>query len=143
MDTSSQGTAQQQNSEADDEDDDSHDPVAAAQEHGLNVKQEGIPADISGLSPEAIDAFDEVSEAWSRHAPGITPTITSGTEMPDNPEARLEDSKHHTGDAFDLRTRDLTVQQKDIIVEELTVTLGNDYDVVDKSNHIHIEYDPD
>ncbi len=113
------------------------DPAPEEDEHGLDVKK---GADIAGLSRHMTDTFDEVRAAFDRHAPGVTPTLTSGTEQA---PGRLADSKHYTGDAYDLRTRDLSDHQIDIIVEELSVTLGDDYDIVKKSDHIHVEYDPD
>ena len=58
-------------------------------------------------------------------------------------------SKHYTGDAFDVRTRDEgpDFQQwpdnvKRHLRNALKNTLGADYDVVIEPTHIHVEYDP-
>lgn len=51
-------------------------------------------------------------------------------------------SLHPSGNAVDLRTRNLTPAQIRRIAEELRRVLGDDYDVVVKRDHIHVEYDP-
>ena len=51
-------------------------------------------------------------------------------------------SLHYTGAAVDLRTRDLTDEQKEEIKIQLAHVLGADYDVVLESNHFHIEFQP-
>ncbi|MCO7225915.1 D-Ala-D-Ala carboxypeptidase family metallohydrolase [Pleionea sp. CnH1-48] len=53
-----------------------------------------------------------------------------------------KNSKHYRGDAIDIRTRHLTSEEEQEIVTQLRHCLGRDYDVVQESNHIHIEYDP-
>jgi hypothetical protein len=59
---------------------------------------------------------------------------TNGTHSPN--------SLHYSGNAVDLRTRDLTQAQINNIVENLQEQLGDDYDVIFEGDHIHIEYDP-
>lgn len=54
-----------------------------------------------------------------------------------------EDSLHYTGYAADLRTRDLDDSDKKLVAKMLRGCLGDDYDVVLESDHIHMEYDPD
>jgi hypothetical protein len=107
------------------------------EEEGIDVK-DGV--DISKLSDEMVDTFDEVAAAFREHAPGVTPVITSTYEPV---HTRREDSKHYEHNAFDLRTRDLTGDQQSSIVTALQLSFGSDYDVLDKGEHIHIEYDPD
>jgi len=51
-------------------------------------------------------------------------------------------SLHYSGNAVDLRTRDMTEEQRQQAVEDLRNELGDDYDVVDEGDHIHVEYDP-
>lgn len=62
--------------------------------------------------------------------------ITGGVE-----ERSLVGSLHPEGLAIDLRTRDLHVNQALSIVRLLRQALGDCYDVILESNHIHIEYD--
>lgn len=72
-----------------------------------------------------------------------TPTITSGSEQV---VGRLTNSKHYQHLALDFRVRDLPgnkFKNKYKAITYLRILLGNDYDVVDKVNHIHIEYDPE
>lgn len=49
-------------------------------------------------------------------------------------------SKHYSGLAVDIRTRDLNDPK--IMLKHLKTFLSNSFDVVYHSTHIHIEYDP-
>lgn len=62
-------------------------------------------------------------------------TITSACDG-----KHMENSKHYSGNAIDIRTFDMNfaIYNKHLIQN----ILGNDYDVVLEDNHIHIEYDP-
>ena len=51
-------------------------------------------------------------------------------------------SLHYPGLAFDCRTRHLSKVEKDLIFEELKTSLGDEFDVVLHSTHIHIEFQP-
>lgn len=51
-------------------------------------------------------------------------------------------SKHYSGEAFDLRIWAFSEIQVVAVVADLVCALGDDYDVVQHSSHIHIEYDP-
>jgi hypothetical protein len=53
-------------------------------------------------------------------------------------------SAHYTGNAVDLRTRNLTLSNRRRVASEIAERLGEDYDVVleDDPPHLHIEYDP-
>lgn len=66
-------------------------------------------------------------------------TITSGSEG-----THMAGSKHYTGEAIDIRTKDLTDDQRQRLWFALKQHLGPHYDVVEEFNppHIHIEYDP-
>lgn len=64
--------------------------------------------------------------------------ITSGTDG-----KHMEGSKHYTGDALDLRTRNLTKKQQVQVMNALRKRLGPDYDLVMESDHMHLEYDPE
>ena len=116
------------------------DPVTAAKAHGIDVKEGQYRADIEGITQHMVNTFEHIARAFQNHAPGVTPTITSGTE---EAPGRLEDSLHYSGNAIDIRDSDLSQEQQNAIISELRGTLGPDYDFEDKSNHIHIEYDPD
>lgn len=51
-------------------------------------------------------------------------------------------SLHNTGDAVDLRTREVDPRFISQLVAQLQTSLGNSYDVVLEDDHIHVEYDP-
>lgn len=51
-------------------------------------------------------------------------------------------SLHYLGLAIDLRTRDLPSGEPYEIVNLLKSALGEDFDVVMESDHIHIEFQP-
>ena len=51
-------------------------------------------------------------------------------------------SLHPDGFALDIRTRDLSDLDKDLAVRKIKEILGEEFDVVLESDHIHIEYDP-
>lgn len=75
-------------------------------------------------------------------ARAVKPTITGGTEG-----VRFAGSKHPSGNAFDVRTWNLSRRQGDAILRDLRESLGSDYDVIDARGreggyHYHIEYDP-
>lgn len=53
-----------------------------------------------------------------------------------------KDSKHYSGNAFDLRIYIYTKEQVNDFVELLKNELRPDYDVVLEDDHIHVEYDP-
>lgn len=51
-------------------------------------------------------------------------------------------SLHHTGEAFDLRSRDIEAPIVQEIAAQMRRHLGGSYDVIIEPDHIHIEYDP-
>lgn len=63
--------------------------------------------------------------------------ITSGTDG-----NHKKDSKHYTGEALDIRTRDLTPKELENLVTYLILRNDNLYDIVIECDHVHFEYDP-
>lgn len=51
-------------------------------------------------------------------------------------------SLHYQGFTIDLRTRNLTIDQRKIFSNRVKEKLGRDFDVILESDHMHIEYDP-
>lgn len=98
----------------------------------LKLKDETV--NINGLTLPMIEAIAGAMRVWD--AAGMqTLVITSacdGDHMPG--------SKHYNGDALDLRSRTLTdaFAVRDMLQDEL----GDDYDVILESDHIHVEWDP-
>ena len=64
-------------------------------------------------------------------------TITSG-----NDGVHKKNSKHYNNEAVDIRTRDMSEQNKVLTQLWIKKWLGLNYDVILESDHIHIEYDP-
>jgi|GEM_PF-1465281 hypothetical protein len=114
-------------------------PKDKASEEGIDLK-DGV--EIDDMSDEMQDVLDDIADAWDEHASDITPVITSGNEGTDGDGVHMDGSKHYTGDAVDLRTNNLTQSQIDDVSSTLSSSLGDDYDVVVESTHIHVEYDP-
>ena len=54
----------------------------------------------------------------------------------------MSTSLHFSGKAIDLRTRDMAAGKEQKVVEALKTKLGNNFDIVLESDHIHLEYDP-
>ena len=127
-----------QGDQADAEDENT--PEEEAEEQGIDLK-DGV--EIDEMTDEMQDALDEIADAWSVNAEDITPVITSGNEGTDGDGVHGTGSLHYSGDAVDLRTNNLTQDQVDSIVSDLSTALGNDYDVIDEGDHIHLEYDPE
>jgi len=50
-------------------------------------------------------------------------------------------SLHYYGYALDFRTRYFSDVQKQIAFDDLTDSLGSDYNVIWHTSHIHVEYD--
>ena len=94
-----------------------------------NTTGEGLSRDITQIESTVDQVFQEVA---GRDA--IVTYTTNGEHG--------ADSKHYTGEAIDLRTRDLSVANRQRAANLLRERLGDNYDVVDEGNHIHIEYDP-
>ncbi len=51
-------------------------------------------------------------------------------------------SLHYVGRAFDMRIWIYSHDELSVLIDKLREALGEDYDVVLESDHIHIEYDP-
>lgn len=62
-------------------------------------------------------------------------TITSAKDG-----KHMSNSKHYSGNAIDIRTRDM--KEINDTAREIKFELGEDYDVIVEKDHIHIEYDP-
>ena len=87
--------------------------------------------------PEIERARRIVVEVWNRY--GFSVTVTSGEE----PNAsHLAESLHYSGLAEDYRTRDVSPSKLADMVAYVRRRLGSDYDVVQESDHLHIEFDP-
>jgi len=64
-------------------------------------------------------------------------TITGGRE---SAPGRVKDTLHPSGRAVDLRTNDIPANVRQPLANELQRSLGDVFDVVLESDHIHVEY---
>ena len=89
-----------------------------------------------GICPEMVFGHTIVSSVFTAH--GLDVVVTSGT---DGVHGRV--SRHYSGAALDYRTRHITASGlKQRIAGEAKAALGQDFDVVLESDHLHVEYDP-
>lgn len=89
---------------------------------------------VEGLRPEILLAIINAND-WFM-AEGLKMTITSGTEG-----RHSNRSKHYIGQAVDLRTNHLG-DGAQLRLRQWIAELGADYDIVQESSHLHIEFDP-
>ena len=68
---------------------------------------------------------------------GEAAVITSGTDG-----RHMEGSLHYCGNAFDFRTRHVQPDDRMALATTLSAALGEEFDVVLESDHIHVEFDP-
>lgn len=88
--------------------------------------------DISRLNRQIRRALQLVSDIYESHGQEVVVTST----FEGNHGAG---SLHYADDAFDTRFKAV---KRVFITHEIRETLGSDFDVVQRPNHIHIEYDP-
>jgi len=91
---------------------------------------------IKYLSSPMLKMLSDIDYVWDCQT-SINPIVTS---MFDGKHMR--GSLHYKGLAVDIRSRNLTQQDKDHIQAQLQAILGPDYDVVVEKIHFHVEYDP-
>ncbi|KKL63709.1 hypothetical protein LCGC14_2172400, partial [marine sediment metagenome] len=97
--------------------------------------KEGV--DLTTLQPEAQSATETAQTVLAEF--GVEAIVTSTGE---EAEGRLTNSKHFEGQAFDLRISSIPKSKLKEVVASLAASLGGDYDVVLKKDHIHVEFDP-
>ena len=93
---------------------------------------------IRGVSPEIVYAMNQVDLIGIPY--DYMPTMTSCVDG-----KHSHTSLHYGGNAFDIRTRDMDLDNIDIeqFAEDLRQRLpAKDFDVIVESNHIHVEYQP-
>lgn len=96
--------------------------------------KEGVT--VSGVWPLLFDAIIITADVYALHGKELVVTsISDGTHS--------VNSFHYKGRAFDCRTRYFTKDEQKDVVSDLKSALGDDFDVVLESDHIHVEYDPD
>ena len=96
------------------------------------------------LHPSIEHAFNIISIVWEQYFPEIPPVITSLRDG-----THISNSLHYGGplgdtrcQALDIRSRNLTAREQRVAINQLKRYLGEAYDIILETNHIHIEYDP-
>jgi len=91
---------------------------------------------IAGVRPETVLAMN-IADAVVREKTGTEMVVTSITDG-----VHGKGSLHYVGQAFDIRTRDFSKTTIAALVLLLREHLGENYDVVIESTHVHIEFQP-
>lgn len=95
--------------------------------------KEGVK--IAGAQPELILGLMITQEIFRKNQLELTITsVLDGHHM--------EGSLHKAGLAADIRTRDMEPQLRSVVLSEMKVCLGRDFDVVLEDDHIHLEIQP-
>ena len=92
--------------------------------------------DLRGISPQIAIAYCIASWVYSNKT-GQRCVITSGTDGKHGPN-----SLHYKGMALDLRTSNLKPGDVHPVYMTLREALGEQFDVVLETDHLHIEFDP-
>lgn len=91
---------------------------------------------LNGLGSEILLGIMVAKSVYEAH--GIDLVITSGTDSKHG-----YSSEHYKGDAVDIRTKNINpAYERKIIADQIKEALGQEFDVVLESSHLHIEYDP-
>ena len=88
--------------------------------------------DLRGLSPQMAIAYTIACKCYGQY----DCVITSANDSKHGPN-----SLHYMGQALDLRTRHLNEQGLQAVFHKLKEALGEQFDVVLESDHIHLEWD--
>ncbi len=90
--------------------------------------------DLTSAITNIEDDVDSIYDNIVNHDATVTFT-TNGTHTAAN-------SRHYTGNAVDLRVWGFTAAQRQQAVDTLRRELGSNYGILDETDHIHVEYDP-
>ncbi len=107
---------------------------------GMYVKT-GV--DLSNMSSNITKIYSTVRDVIKKIT-NQDGTITSGRDGSNH----KANSKHHSGEAIDIRSQAFSDKQVQKIIEELRKKLGTDYQVIDETHeqgvvpHIHVQYHP-
>ena len=104
-------------------------------------------AKLIGINTQIVIALQITESLWKENWPNVPVTVTCGTDGKHG-----QGSRHYFGNAVDIRTRDLPHNEDEETGNNseaakharqlLGQRLGNEFDVVLESDHIHIEWDP-
>lgn len=87
------------------------------------------------LSINLLDALLTCQRIYILHGyPFVVTALSDGKHM--------DKSLHYRGYAADLRSRDIPPGDVPTLILEISKQVGPAFDIVQESDHIHIEYDP-
>ena len=92
--------------------------------------------DIQGLKPQMALAYTILYGIFQRHV-SLPCVITSASDGVHGPN-----SLHYNGLALDIRTRHVLESMLPVIVRDAKNELGEQFDVVLETDHLHVEFDP-
>lgn len=105
----------------------------------MRIKDRSVK--VNGICKEIFEAIVIIDWVCAKY--GVEGVITCGSEMT---AVHGPNSKHYTGEAVDLRSRDLLAlggQSKiDEFMAEVTSNIGPGYDMVYEGDHYHLEWHP-
>jgi len=97
----------------------------------MKQKEDVILAGLDIRMRPALLAADKIWKAYGQEL-----VVTAGLEG-----EHSAGSLHYYGLAVDLRSRYFTETEKRAVMSELATVLGNSFDVIEHTSHIHVEYD--
>ena len=90
---------------------------------------------LGDLKPQTVLAMQVAAEVYREV--GAEFVITSV-----NDSKHMTNSLHYSGYAFDCRIWTLEEDMRQSVTNDISAALGEDFDVVLESDHIHLEWDP-
>jgi hypothetical protein len=91
---------------------------------------------LAKLTPQGLLIAVVTDQVYAANGQSVC-VITSGDDG-----KHREKSKHYEGKALDFRTFMLTQDKQTKVRAELAAALGEDFDVVLESDHLHVEHHP-
>lgn len=92
-------------------------------------------ARIFGLTPAMMFGVLVAERGFAKY--GFDTEITCGSNG-----THSKGSEHYVGNAIDFRIRHVPITAQITVVQYIKDALGDDFDVILESDHLHIEYDP-
>ncbi|MGZ8216223.1 hypothetical protein [Methylomagnum sp.] len=90
---------------------------------------------LRGLDRRMLPAIRTAVSVWLKHGRALV--ITSGLDG-----RHRKGSRHYSGLALDLRSRDLGGADRVLMARQLREALGDGFRVILERDHIHVEHDP-
>lgn len=103
----------------------------------MSIKSGENGASVNGIQPEIAVSYPIVASVYARM--GYDCVMTSCT---DYVAGRHPRSKHPQGLAIDYRINHIPEGIRQMLCDKVAAALGDQYDVVLKSDHLHTEFDP-